>query len=95
MRKIKNSENRKRCAWIEKRTTRFRAAATQGYDVVHNLVGGRDVDYRTLGFVGSVSLEVLCTGKVVFVKAANIGQVEPARNRKGRRPTGNPDDWAG
>ena len=81
--------------YIKQHTARRRAATTQGYDIVNNLVGYRYVDYRTLGYVGIASLEVPCTGKVVFVKAANVGEVEPARNRKCHRSEGNLDDWVG
>ena len=73
----------------------MRAAATQGYDVVHNFVGGGEVDDHTLGFVGSAILEDLCASKVVFVKVANIGEIESACNREGHRCAGNLDDWVG
>ena len=38
---------------------------------------------------------MLCAGKVVFVKAVGIGEVEPARNWEVHRSAGNLDDWAG
>ena len=45
--------------------------------------------------MGSASLEVLCAGKVMFVKVANVGKVETARNREGHRSAANLDNGVG
>jgi len=60
-----------------------------------NLVVGSAADDRTLGFVRSARLEVLCAGEVVFVRAANVGEIDAACNRKRHRSTANLDDWVG
>lgn len=81
---------------MKKRTACWRAAATHSYVVAHNLIGGGDAEDRTLDFVGSAPrLEVLCAGKVMFVKASNVGEVEAACNRKGNESEANLDDWVG